>query len=119
MREFMDFLHEFMEVGELEGDEQGKGVWLFQLYWLFRKDDCFLVLPFPWFMSTTTLIGNSYFRTTQFVQAFEIFSPKMAGKGHDIVNENESGMGRKRQKRVKNFTFSLVNFMHRTLTARR
>jgi hypothetical protein len=47
----MGFLHEFMEVGELEGDEKGKR-WLF-LSTVFgaRKDDHFLVLT-PFFGSS-------------------------------------------------------------------
>lgn len=60
---------------------RGKGACLFQLYLVLtrpyassqaRKDDRFLVLTFLLFISTTTPISNSYFRTTQgnFLKSF-------------------------------------------------
>ena len=43
IEEFMGFLHEFMEVGELEGDEKGKRC-LFHLYLVLKKTSTFWCL---------------------------------------------------------------------------
>jgi len=56
---------EFMEVGELEGDERGKRCLFVSTVFGARKDDHILVLSaHPFFGSSLQQLSHSYFRTT-------------------------------------------------------